>query len=70
MEISRYQWSRKKQYDITEDAHGYIKPKDGVVVICCGMLYIGESLGKTAALEVAGDETEYGENSHNTIIVG
>ena len=70
MEISRYQWSRKKQYDITENAHGYIKPKDGVVVICRRMLYIGESLGKTAALEVAGDEAEYGENSHNAVIVG
>ena len=70
MEISRYKKKKKKQNDITEDAHGDIKPKDGVVVICCGMLDIGETLGKTAALEVACYEAEYGENSHNAVIVG
>ena len=70
MEKPRYQWGAEKKDDIAYDANRDIKPKDGVVVVCRGLLDVGESLGETAALKVAGNEGEDGEHSHNTIVVG
>ncbi len=68
MEIPGDEGRREEEDNIEDGTGNDIEPEHGIVVVCRWIFDIREPLGETAALQIAGNESEDGEHAHHAVV--